>query len=132
MSVMKTLKPVIPFSCFIVWSEKSCIRTGLSTLACLQQISSIGGTIVVIIVLLSFKRNKDACYNPTWFMFWIYVSIITIMFVVIKFWMISNVFQTNIHYLVMMALTFLSSFFVGLCIVCFFFALVQKTFSKFK
>lgn len=92
----------------------------------LQQISSIGGTIVVFAVLLSFKRNIDSHYNPRWIIFWIYVSIITIALVAIKFWMISNVFKPSVHYFVMLALTLVSSLLVGIVITCFFFSLSSK------
>jgi len=83
----------------------------------LQHISSLGGTFIVGIVILSLKQNTTAFKNPNWFKFWLKVLIIMVIFSLIQIGLLFEEMKFNIVYFSRLSLGLVTGFMLGVFLV---------------
>jgi len=93
----------------------------------LQHTSSLAGIIVIGTILLSFKRDKNAFLNTKWMLFWIVTIIFALSLFTLKLFMISDVIKLNTHYFVILLLTLVATFLIGIVLTSFIYS-----FSKMR
>lgn len=85
---------------------------------CLQHLSSIIGSYIVIRVLLNLKKDELAFSPTNWWAFWLKALVWAILFLLLLLLWKGHMPKLNIHYFSHFMLSVVSSFFLGVLFLC--------------